>query len=105
MEIVLKLMLVCSAMTSLITEALKTVLPDNGYSKNILAGIVSIFVSAAISTGYVILNNIPVTQDVIVYIITLVVLTWLCAMLGYDKVVQTIKQNFGKNKSDQDKEV
>ena len=79
-------------MTSLITEALKTMLPNKEYSKNILAGIVAVVVSIAVSTGYLILSHTAISQEVIVYIVILIVLSWLCAMLGYDKVMQTIAQ-------------
>lgn len=79
-------------MTSLITEALKTMLPNKEYSKNILAGIVAVVVSIAVSTGYLILSHTAISQEIIVYIVILIVLSWLCAMLGYDKVMQTIAQ-------------
>lgn len=79
-------------MTSLITEALKTMLPNKEYSKNILAGIVAVVVSIAVSIGYLILSHTAISQEIIVYIVILIVLSWLCAMLGYDKVMQTIAQ-------------
>lgn len=79
-------------MTSLITEAIKKMLSDNGFSKNILAGIVSVVVSIAVSIGYLILSHTAASQEIIVYIVVLIVLSWLCAMLGYDKVMQTITQ-------------
>lgn len=79
-------------MTSLITEALKTMLQNKEYSKNILAGIVAVVVSIAVSIGYLILSHTAISQEIIVYIVILIVLSWLCAMLGYDKVMQTIAQ-------------
>ena len=93
METILMLLLVCSAMTALVTEAIKMMIPQSKeYSKNILAGVVSIVVSVLISIGYIILTHTAVTKEVLVYIVALVVLSWLCSMLGYDKVVQTIRQ-------------
>lgn len=79
-------------MTTLITEAIKKMVSDEIYLKNILAAIVSVVVSIAVSVGYLILTHTAVTPEIIVYIITLIVLSWLCAMLGYDKVVQTLAQ-------------
>lgn len=91
---VLVLLTICSLMTGLITEAIKKTIriPDDEYSKNILAGIVAIVVGIAVSIGYLILNHQAVTPDIIVYIVILVVLSWLCATLSYDKVKQTVLQ-------------
>lgn len=93
METVLMLLVICSAATTLVTQAIKAMMPEEGkFPKNLLAGIVSIAVSIAVSAGYLILTKTPMSPDVGVYIVCLVVLSWLCAMLGYDKVMQTITQ-------------
>lgn len=55
----------------------------------------SVIVAAIICPGYIILNGTEMTQQVWVYIVGLILLSWLCAMTSYDKVIQTIKQ-FGK---------
>lgn len=65
---------------------------DKEYSKNILAGVVSIVVGIGVGSGYMILNQISFTPSTIVYGVALIVLSWLAATVGYDKVVQTVKQ-------------
>lgn len=79
-------------MASLITEAIKKMLTEGQYSKNILVAIVSVIVSIGVSAGYMILNHVSLTNEIVVYIIALTVLSWLTSQLGYDKVIQTIKQ-------------
>lgn len=92
----LMLLTLCSAMTALATEAVKIQIGDGQkIPNNILAGIMSVIVAAIICSGYIILNGTEMTQQVWVYIVGLILLSWLCAMTSYDKVIQTIKQ-FGK---------
>ena len=87
-------LLVVSTLTGLVTEAVKKMMAERNleYKANTLAGIVSFVLSAAIGLGYVLLSNIGFTTQVIVYLVALVFTSWLCAMVGYDKVVQTISQ-------------
>lgn len=93
MQTVFMLLAVTSALTTLATEAVKKMIPESKqYSKNILAGIVAIVIGAAVSVGYCVLTKTPATSEVIVYAICLVAMSWLCAMIGYDKVMQTITQ-------------
>ncbi len=88
------LLLVSSTMTGLITEAVKKVLDEaeKTYHANMLAGIIAVVVSAALSVGYTIIAGLAWSSQLIVILVALVVLSWLCAMLGYDKVVQAISQ-------------
>ena len=44
------------------------------------------------SVGYILLTGIGFNAQTIVYAITLIFLSWLCSMVGYDKVAQTITQ-------------
>ena len=46
----------------------------------------------SIGIGYAMLTGITITQQAIVYLVALVFMSWLCAMVGYDKVIQTISQ-------------
>lgn len=87
-------LLISSTITGLATEAVKKVLTDQNkaYRANTLAGIVALIVSALIGIGYVLLMAIPFTTQIIVYIVALVLMSWLCAMVGYDKVIQAISQ-------------
>ena len=80
-------------MTTLITEAVKKMIPaQTEYSKNILAGLVAIVVGVLVSIGYCILTHTAATSEVVVYAVCLVILSWICAMIGYDKVIQTLTQ-------------
>ena len=89
----LMLLVLCSAMTSLATEAVKNQMGDDKkIPSNILAGIMSVVVSAIICVGYIILTGTTLTVQTWVYIVGLVLLSWLCAMTSYDKVIQTIEQ-------------
>jgi hypothetical protein len=87
-------MLVTSALAGLATEAVKRILDEHGktYASNTLAGIVSAVVSTGVGGAYVALNHIAFTPEVGAYWAGLVFMTWLCSMVGYDKVIQTIAQ-------------
>ena len=86
--------LITSTLTSLATEAVKKLLAEHSknYYANTLAGIVSVILSVAIGIGYTMLSSISFTSQTIVYLIALVFISWLCAMVGYDKVIQAISQ-------------
>lgn len=94
METFLLGLLIVSTLTSLTTEGVKKLLDERKvvYSTNALAGIVAAVLSLCIGIGYVMLSEVGFTQQIIVYLIALVFLSWLCAMVGYDKVVQSIAQ-------------
>lgn len=79
-----------AAITGLITEAIKKMMGNKDYNSNVIAAIVSVVVSVFICTGYAIFNSIVVDVKFIFACICMCVLSWLCAMLGYDKVIQTI---------------
>ena len=85
---------IISAFTTLATEGLKKLLDANDctYNSNILAGIVAIVLSAAYGIGYTIISGTAVTVALIVYYICMCFLSWLCAMVGYDKVKQAVEQ-------------
>ena len=86
--------LVTSSMTGLATEAIKKILAEHSknYYANTLAGIVSVILSVAIGVGYMMISGISFTSQSIIYLVALVFISWLCAMVGYDKVVQAISQ-------------
>lgn len=89
-QISMFLLTVCAVLTSLITEAIKKSFTIK--SSNIVALITSIFVGSLVPIGYLIGNKLPITLQDVVYIVAMVVLTWLCATLGYDKIIQAINQ-------------
>lgn len=92
-EVFLFLLFVVSVMTSLFVEAIKKFIEGKfNYSSNILAGVVAIVLSIIVGAFYCILAEVAFTAKIVVFLIALVLLSWLCAMVGYDKVVQAINQ-------------
>lgn len=93
-EIFLLGLLITSTLTGLVTEAVKKILTEHGktYCANTLAGVIALVLSAAIGVGYIVLTSMTFTSQVAVYLITLVFMSWLCSMVGYDKVIQAISQ-------------
>lgn len=87
-------LLVSSAATGLSTEAVKKILDEHNktYRANTLAGIISIVISISIGIGYVAITSTSFNSQIAVCLISLVFMSWLCAMVGYDKVIQTIGQ-------------
>lgn len=92
MQTTIALLTISATMTTLVTEAIKKMIGEREYSANILVAIVSVVVSGLISVGWIILYDISLTAQVGVHIVALIILSWLCAMIGYDKVKQTITQ-------------
>lgn len=87
-------LLIISTLTGLATEAVKKVLDDyhKTYQSNTLSGIIAVILSSAISAGYITVTQTPLTATVVVYVIAITFMSWLCSMVGYDKVVQTVSQ-------------
>lgn len=87
-------LLVTSTLTGLVTEAVKSIFVEHNitYRANTLAGIVATILSTCIGIGYVIVANYAFTSQIVVYLIAQIFMSWLCAMIGYDKVVQAIDQ-------------
>lgn len=94
LEIFLMGLMVISTLTSFVTEAVKTIFTEHGwkYSANTIAGICSFAVALLIGICYVLFTGTVVTTQVVIVIFALVVLSWLCAMVGYDKVIQSLEQ-------------
>lgn len=85
-------LLVVSTLSSLVTEAIKKILNSKNvvFDSNVLAGIAAAGLSVLIGTGYVVMAGIAFTAQIVVTIIALMFMSWLCAMVGYDKVIQVI---------------
>lgn len=94
LEMFLIVLLAVSVMTGLFTEAIKKTLDEMGwsYKSNLLAGCVAVILTCLVASGYMILTETMLNEKMAVYLIALVLLSWLCAMLGYDKVIQAIIQ-------------
>lgn len=93
-EVFLMGLLATSVLTGLVTEAIKKVMDEHNktYRSNTLAGLVSVVLSAAIGAGYVVMAGVSLNSQLMVCLIALVLMSWLCAMVGYDKVIQAISQ-------------
>lgn len=87
-------LMVISTLTSLVTEAVKKILTEreSKYNANALAGIVAVILSAGISAGYIVLTGVSFTSQIVVCIVALMFMSWLCAMVGYDKVIDYLKK-------------
>lgn len=95
-------LMVISTLTSLVTEAIKKILVEHNikYRANTLVGIVAAVLSAAIGAGYIVIASIGFSAQVVVCLIALVFLSWLCAMVGYDKVVASLKPGKGADNNE-----
>jgi hypothetical protein len=93
-DIFLTGLMVVSVLTSLVTEAVKKVLGELNakFHANILAGIVSVALSIAVGVGYVVITSTAFSAPIITCIVALAGLSWVCAMIGYDKVVEVLKK-------------
>lgn len=91
-----------SVITSLTTEGVKKILTEKNktYYANTLAGIVAAIVSTVVGIGYLLVAHIGFTAEIAVYLFALIFGSWLCAMVGYDKVIQAISQFKMERKDD-----
>ena len=85
---------VISVLTSLTVQALKKLLDEKGakYSSNVLAVIVAVVLTVACAIGYIIYFDVAVNAQVIITIVALTFFSFLGSTVGYDKVIQLIKQ-------------
>ena len=100
LEIFLMGLMMVSTLTSFVTEAVKTIFTEHNwkYSANTIAGICAFVVALAVGVCYVLFTDTAVTTQVVIVIFALVILSWLCAMVGYDKVIQSLEQFKGISK-------
>ncbi len=94
LEIFLFGVIIVSILVGLVTEAVKKIREDNGkkYRANLTAGLASIILSVGVSIAYVILTDTPMDANMIIYIVALVFISWLGAMIGFDKIKEAISQ-------------
>lgn len=83
-----------STLIALSVQAIKKIAKSIGkkYNSTVLAVIVSIILSVACSIGYVIYCSITISPKVIIVIIAFTYLSFLCATVGYDKVIEMFKK-------------
>lgn len=93
-EIFLLELLIVSTLTGLTTEAIKSWLTerDKPYYANALAGYVAVALSILVSVLYMVLTETAFNVRMAAFLVGLIFLSWLSAMVGYDKVVQAIAQ-------------
>lgn len=87
-------LLIVSLLTNATVEGIKKLLNGTNinYSSNLLAAITSMAIALAVSSIYLIMNDISFTVKVGVEVIVLMYLSFLTSTVGYDKVVQMIGQ-------------
>ena len=94
LEIFLAGLLAVTLLTGLVTEGIKKNLQERNikYYANALAGGVAVALSVLVGTGYMVLTETAFNAKAAVLLIALMFLSWVCSMVGYDKVVQLITQ-------------
>ena len=89
-EMFIYLFTIGSLFASLLTQATKKAFPK--ISSNILALINAIIIGIVGMICVYVVMSIPFTAVNIIYIILMAVCIWMGSMIGYDKIIQTIKQ-------------
>lgn len=88
-------LLVVSTLTGLVVQAIKAMLAEAHIvmkKPNTVAGIVAIVLAALLGVGWVLYTGAVWSVQLVLLLVALAFLSWLCAMLGYDKVMQTLAQ-------------
>ena len=87
-------LLAVSLLTNLTVEGIKKLLDGTNakYSSNVLAAILSTILSGAVCVIYLVMNDIGFSVKIGVEIAVLMYLGFLVSTVGYDKVIQTLKQ-------------
>lgn len=97
-----------SAVTALLTEAIKKWYTNNGksYSANIISLIDAIVIGAGGTSVCYMLLGVPWTVNNIICILLMAFAVWLASMVGYDKVLQLLKQiaDISPNKEPEEEE-
>ena len=83
-----------AAASSVVTEAIKKYFDNEHkeYSSNIIALVDAAIVGGLGTAASYVLLDIPWTVNNIICLLLMIVVIWLGSMLGYDKVVQLLKQ-------------
>ena len=95
-----------SGLTTLATEGVKKLLDEANKkcAPNLLAAILSAFITVGASIFYVVMNDITINAKVIVCIIAMIFLSFLCATVGFDKVKQLLLQIEEQSSSKEEKD-
>ena len=87
-------LLIVSVVTNLTVEGIKKLLDGTEvkYSSNVLAAVLSVLIACAVSVIYLIMTDTVFTMKIGVEIVVLMYLGFLISTVGYDKVIQMLKQ-------------
>lgn len=87
-------LLTVSLITNLTVEGIKKLLEGTKvkYSTNVLAAVLSVVIACAICAVYFIMTDTIFTLKIGVEVAVLMYLSFLTSTVGYDKIVQMIKQ-------------
>lgn len=87
-------LLIVSVVTNLTVEGIKKLLDRTKvkYSSNVLAAVLSVLIACAVSVIYLIMTDTVFTMKIGVEIVVLMYLGFLISTVGYDKVIQMLKQ-------------
>ena len=87
-------LLAVSLLTNLTVEGIKKLLDGTTakYSSNVLAAIIAILIAGVACAVYLIMGDIAFSLKIGVEVVILMYLSFLVSTVGYDKVVQAIKQ-------------
>lgn len=93
LHVFLAMLLACSILTTLTVEAIKKMFTNGeSHKANVIAAVVAVVLAIALGTGYAVFFTVVITAKYVITLCALCFLSWLCAMVGYDKVVQAIGQ-------------
>lgn len=83
-----------AGVTALLTEAIKKAYTNSGkeYSANVIALINALVVGCGGTAVLYMLQGIPWTTNNIICLILMGVAVWVASMIGYDKLLQLLKQ-------------
>ena len=83
-----------ATLAGLLTEAIKQWYKNAGkdYPPNVIALVNAVVLGALVTSGYYIMRGIPFSVNNIICLLCLIVLNWFGCMLGYDKILQLVKQ-------------
>lgn len=83
-----------AAVTSLLTEAIKKFYTNakKEYSSNVIALVNAVVVGAGGTAVCYMLMNVPWTVNNVICMVLMAFAVWVGSMIGYDKVIQLIKQ-------------
>lgn len=87
-------LLAVSLLTNLTVEGIKKLLDGTNakYSSNVLAAIVSVILAGIVCAVYLIMNDVTFSLKIGVAIVVIMYLGFLISTVGYDKVIQMVKQ-------------